>query len=310
MDPGLFAVQLLNGLQLGVLLFLIAAGLTLVFGIMDVINLAHGVLYMAGAYAAALTLTASGSLLLAVIVAPVAAFGIGIVLDRLVLRRLYARDHLDQVLATFGVILLMDGAVRAVLGPAPLPFALPAAFAWSIPLGGGLTYPIWRVVVILAGMALALALFLVIRRTRLGMLVRAAAVNAPMLQALGVDTGRLYMAVVGMGAMLAGFAGLMAAPLVSVQPGMGDGVLILAFVVIVTGGLGSIEGALVGALLVGLVDTLGKSFLTDLLRLVVPPADARAIGPAIASMLVYLLMAAVLIWRPQGLIPARTASDR
>lgn len=310
MDPALVAVQLLNGLQLGVLLFLVAAGLTLVFGILDVINLAHGVLYMAGAYAAALTAAVTGSFLLAVVAAPLAALVLGLLLDRLVLRRLYARDHLDQVLATFGVILLMDGATKALFGPAPRQFALPSWLEGSIALAGGLTYPVWRVVVIVAGIALAVALLALIRRTRLGMLIRAAATNAPMLQSLGVDTGRLFMAVVGLGAMLAGFAGLMAAPLVSVQPGMGDGILILAFVVIVTGGMGSIEGALLGALLVGIVDTLGKSFLTDLLRLVMGPASARAVGPALASMLVYLLMAAVLVWRPQGLVPARSAADR
>ncbi|MDX6752527.1 branched-chain amino acid ABC transporter permease [Geminicoccaceae bacterium 1502E] len=308
MDPILLAVQALNGLQLGVLLFLVAAGLTLVFGIMDFINLAHGVQYMLGAYFAATLTGWTGSFLLGAALALPAAAAAGLLLERLVLRHFYDRDHLDQVLATFGVIYFVNEGVRLLWGPAPLSFQVPAAIDFSVELFGGATYPAYRLAIIAAGLVVAAGLFLLVRGTRFGMLVRAGADNPRMLQSLGVDIRRLFMLVVALGAMLAGFAGLMAGPLLSVQPGMGDGVLILAFVVIVTGGLGSIEGALLGALLVGLVDTLGRSFLTDLLRLVLAPATANEVGPALASMLIYVVMAVVLVVRPTGLIPAKRAS--
>lgn len=305
MDPILLAVQTLNGLQLGVLLFLVAAGLTLVFGIMDFINLAHGVQYMLGAYLAATCAAWTGSFLAGALIAlPLAALA-GVAVDRIVLRHLYDRDHLDQVLATFGLIYLMNELARIVWGPAPLRLDPPAALDFSVRLFGTATYPAYRLAIIAAGLVVALGLVLLVDRTRFGMLVRAAASNPRMLQSLGVDIRRLFMLVMALGAMLAGFAGLMAGPILSVQPGMGDNILILAFVVIVTGGLGSIQGAFVGALLVGLVDTLGRSFLTDLLRLALPPATANEAGPALASMLIYILMAAVLVVRPQGLLPAR-----
>jgi len=304
-DPILLAVQTLNGLQLGVLLFLVAAGLTLVFGIMDFINLAHGVQYMLGAYLAATCAAWTGSFLAGALIAlPLAALA-GVAVDRIVLRHLYDRDHLDQVLATFGLIYLMNELARIVWGPAPLRLDPPAALDFSVRLFGTATYPAYRLAIIAAGLVVALGLVLLVDRTRFGMLVRAAASNPRMLQSLGVDIRRLFMLVMALGAMLAGFAGLMAGPILSVQPGMGDNILILAFVVIVTGGLGSIQGAFVGALLVGLVDTLGRSFLTDLLRLALPPATANEAGPALASMLIYILMAAVLVVRPQGLLPAR-----
>jgi branched-chain amino acid transport system permease protein len=305
LDPILLAVQTLNGLQLGVLLFLVAAGLTLVFGIMDFINLAHGVLYMAGAYFAATFTGLTGSFLLGALLALPAALLLGLLLDRCVMRFLYERDHLDQVLATFGLIFLLNELARIVWGPASLPLAPPAALDFSVPLFGGATYPAYRLAIIAAGLAVAAGLGILVSGTRFGMLVRAGASNPRMLQSLGVDIKRLFMAVMGLGAMLAGFAGLMAGPIVSVQPGMGDHILILAFVVIVTGGLGSIRGAFMGAMLVGIVDTLGRSFLTDLLRLALPPAAANEIGPAIASMLIYILMAGVLIVRPTGLVPAK-----
>lgn len=305
MDPILLAVQTLNGLQLGVLLFLVAAGLTLVFGIMDFINLAHGVQYMLGAYLAATCAAWTGSFLMGALIALPLAVLAGVVIDRIVLRRLYGRDHLDQVLATFGLIYLMNELVRIVWGPAPLRLDPPAALDFSVRLLGTATYPAYRLAIIVAGLLVALGLVLLVDRTRFGMLVRAAASNPRMLQSLGIDIRRLFMLVMALGAMLAGFAGLMAGPILSVQPGMGDNILILAFVVIVTGGLGSIQGAFVGALLVGLVDTLGRSFLTDLLRLALPPATANEAGPALASMLIYILMAAVLVVRPQGLLPAR-----
>lgn len=305
MDPILLAVQALNGLQLGVLLFLVAAGLTLVFGIMDFINLAHGVQYMLGAYLAATFTGWTGSFLMGAALALPAAAAAGLLLEWLVLRHFKDRGHLDQVLATFGVIYLVNEAVRILWGPAPLLLEVPEALAFSVPLFGGATYPAYRLAIIVAGLLVAAGLFLLVRGTRFGMLVRAGADNPRMLQSLGVDIGRLFRLVVALGAMLAGFAGLMAGPLLSVQAGMGDGVLILAFVVIVTGGLGSIEGALVGALLVGLVDTLGRSFLTDLLRLVLAPATANEVGPALASMLIYVVMAVVLVVRPTGLVPAK-----
>ncbi len=308
LDPALLVVQLLNGVQLGLLLFLVASGLTLVFGILDVINLAHGVVFMVGAYVAASTFLHSGSLLLAAAAAPIAAALLGLVLDRLVLRFLYERSHLDQVLATFGVVLFVDEAVRTLFGPAALPFPLPASLEWSLPLPGGTSYPAWRLVIIAGGLVLAAGLFGILHRTRAGMLVRAAANDARMLEMLGVDVRRLFLLVLGAGSALAGFAGALAGPIMAVQPGMGDNVLILAFVVIVTGGMGSVQGALLGALLVGLVDTLGRAFLTDLVRTLLPPAAANEVGPALASMAIYLLMAIVLLIRPQGLLSVRRAA--
>lgn len=307
MDTSLFVVQFLNGIQLGVLLFLVASGLTLVFGILDVINLTHAALYMVGAYAGASVAVATGSLLATLVAAPAVALLVGVILDRLVLRFLYDRDHLDQVLGTFGLLLLLNETVRVIFGPSPRPFPVPAALEWSVPLPGAATYPVWRLAIILAGLALASVLFLVVARTRVGMLVRAASVNARMLGMLGVDVRRLFLVTFGFGAALAGFAGAMAGPIVSVQPGMGDHILILSFVVIVTGGTGSIQGAFVGALLVGLADTLGRAFLTDGLRLVLAPSVASEVGPAIASLLVYLVMAIVLLLRPDGLFPVRRA---
>jgi branched-chain amino acid transport system permease protein len=308
LEPILVLVQVLNGLQLGVLLFLVAAGLTLVFGIMDVINLAHGVQYMLGAYLAASLLPLTGGLLAAALLALPLTVLIGLALDRLVLRHLYARGHLAQVAGTFGLILVVNDLVRLLWGPAPLAFPVPAALDLTVPLAGGATYPAYRLAIIAAGLAVALLLWLLVARTRFGMLVRAGAANPGMLRCLGVDVGAVFLAVTGLGAMLAGFAGLMAGPLVAVQPGMGDGILILAFVVVVTGGLGSVQGAFAGAMLVGLADTLGRSFLTDLVRQAAPPAVANEVGPALASMTIYLVMAAVLVVAPRGLIPARAAA--
>ncbi|MCL6606629.1 MAG: branched-chain amino acid ABC transporter permease [Geminicoccaceae bacterium] len=305
MDGSLLLVQLLNGIQVGILLFLVASGLTLVFGILDVINLAHGALFMVGAYAGALAAVGTGSVVWALIAAPITALLVGIALDRLVLRQLYDRDHLDQVLATFGCLLFLNELARAVFGPAARPYPLPTLLEGSIGLPGGVSYPVWRLAIILVGCLTAAGLSFVLVRTRFGMLVRAAATNAPILEMLGVDVRRLCLLTFGMGAALAGFAGAMAGPIVAIQPGMGDQVLILAFVVIVTGGTGSVRGALAGSLLVGLADTLGRSFLTDLARLVLPPAPAAQFGPAIASMMVYLVMAVVLLVKPQGLLPVR-----
>ena len=301
----LLIVQILNGLQLGVLLFLIAAGLTLVFGVMDFINLAHGVQYMLGAYLAVMFYALTGSSLLALVLALLAALAFGLFLEFVVFRHLYERDHLDQVIATFGIILFLNQAVKYVWGAAPLSLPIPEMFSGSVVLMPGLVYPVWRLVIIASGLAVALLLYVLVSRTRLGMLVRAGANNAPMVSALGVDIRQLFMIVFGFGAMLAAFAGIMIAPILSVEPGMGDTILILAFVVIVIGGIGSIRGAFIAALLIGLADTLGRSFSVDILRLVMAPSPARTVGPAIASMLIYLLMALVLYVRPTGLFPPK-----
>jgi branched-chain amino acid transport system permease protein len=305
MSGALVIIQVLNGLQFGVLLFLVAAGLTLVFGVMDFINLAHGVQYMLGAYLAVMFYGVFDNFLAALALALVAALLFGLVLEFLVFRHLYGRDHLDQVMATFGIILFLNHAVRVVWGAAPLTLPVPDAFSGSVVLMDGLLYPVWRIVIIGAGLAVAGGLYLLVGHTRLGMLVRAGASNARMVSALGVNIERLFMIVFGFGTMLAGFAGIMIAPILSVEPGMGDNILILAFVVIVIGGIGSIRGAFVAALLIGLVDTLGRSFSVDILRLMMAPSPARMVGPAIASMSIYLLMAIVLYFRPAGLFPTK-----
>jgi branched-chain amino acid transport system permease protein len=305
MSGTLFLIQILNGLQLGVLLFLIAAGLTLVFGVMDFINLAHGVQYMLGAYLAVAFYGLVGNFLAALILALLAALAFGLLLEFLVFRHLYARDHLDQVIATFGIILFLNHAVRVIWGAAPLTLPVPDVFTGSVVLMGAVLYPVWRIVIIGSGLTIAAGLYGLVTYTRLGMLVRAGATNARMVSALGINIERLFMIVFGFGTMLAGFAGIMIAPIISVEPGMGDNILILAFVVIVIGGIGSIRGAFIAALLIGLVDTLGRSFSIDVLRLVMGPSPARTVGPALASMLIYVLMAVVLYVRPAGLFPAR-----
>ena len=305
MSAGLVIVQILNGLQLGVLLFLIAAGLTLVFGVMDFINLAHGAQYMLGAYLAVAFFALTDSFLMALVLALAAALAFGLALEFLVFRHLYGRDHLDHVIATFGILLFINHGVKLIWGAAPLSLPMPDLLSGSVRLMDGLLYPVWRLVVIASGLATAAFLYLLVVHTRTGMLVHAGASNARMVSALGVDIRRLFMIVFGFGAMLAGFAGIMVAPILSVDPGMGDTVLILAFVVIVIGGIGSIRGAFVAALLIGLVDTLGRSFSVDILRLIMGPSSARTVGPALASMSIYLLMAVVLYVRPTGLFPAK-----
>jgi branched-chain amino acid transport system permease protein len=305
MSGALVLIQVLNGLQLGVLLFLIAAGLTLVFGVMDFINLAHGVQYMLGAYLAVMFYGVFDNFILALVAALLASLLFGLLLEFLVFRHLYGRDHLDQVMATFGIILFLNHGVRVVWGAAPLTLPVPDLFTGSVVLMDGLLYPVWRLVIIAAGLAVAFGLYVLVGHTRLGMLVRAGATNPRMVSALGVNIERLFMIVFGFGTMLAGFAGIMIAPILSVEPGMGDNILILAFVVIVIGGIGSIRGAFIAALLIGLVDTLGRSFSVDILRLIMSPSPARMVGPAIASMSIYILMAIVLYFRPAGLFPAK-----
>lgn len=304
----LFLIQALNGVQFGILLFLVAAGLTLVFGVMDLINLAHGALYMLGAYLAAMFAAWSDSFVIGLLLALPASFLVGIALERLVFRHLYERDHLDQVLATFGLILVIDEGVKTIWGSAPLSVAMPEMLSGSLPLVGTLRYPVFRLAIIAAGLVAALGLSVLVHRTRAGMLLRAGATHAKLVSALGVDIGRLFMLVFGLGAMLAGFAGAMVAPILSVDPGMGDGVLIPVFVVIVIGGVGSVRGAFVAALLVGLLDTLGRTFGPILLRTLLDPAAASQAGRTLAPMLIYVLMAAILAIRPGGLFPARGAA--
>jgi branched-chain amino acid transport system permease protein len=300
----LIAEQLLNGLQLGLMLFLLAAGLTLVFGIMDMINLAHGSLYMVGAYLAAAVTDASGSFWLGLLGAAVGTAAVGAVLEVSLLRRLYSRSHLSQVLATFAVILIANEIVRMIWGSQPILLNTPAALAGPLDLGG-VHYPAYRLVVIGVGLALALALWLLVNRTRAGMWVRAGATDRAMAEALGVDIRTLFTAVFALGAALAAVAGALLGPLLAVQVGMGENILILAFVVITIGGIGSIRGALLGSLLVGLLDTAGRAFLPLLFRKMFPAAVAAEAGPAVAAMSIYMLMAAVLYFRPAGLFPAR-----
>ena len=300
----LFIEQCLNGLQLGLLLFLLAAGLTLVFGIMDLVNLAHGSLYMMGAYFAATFVAWTGSFVLGAVMALGATLLLGIVLELVALRPLYGRDHLDHVLATFGLILIFNEAVRLISGPAGLALPLPSWLSVPVQILPGIPYPAYRLAIIVVALAVALLLYLGVMRTRIGMLIRAGASNREMIGALGINIKLLYTLVFGLGAALAGLAGLMQAPILTVQIGMGENILILAFVVIVIGGIGSIRGAFVAAILIGLIDTLGRAFLPDLLRQVLSSSSASTAAPALSSMLIYLLMAMVLVVRPEGLFPA------
>jgi branched-chain amino acid transport system permease protein len=305
MTVALVFEQLLNGVQLGVMLFLLAAGLTLVLGIMNMVNLAHGSLYMVGAYLAITVGQKTGSYLLGVAAGVLGTLLVGMLVEVVALRTLYQRDHLDQVLATFGLILFFNELIAILFGRFALFASLPSYLSGHVDLFAGIRYPVYRAVVIGAGLLVAVLLWYVVTRTRLGMLIRAGASNRTMVAALGVNIKALYTVVFGFGAALAGLAGLMAGQIYTVQPGMGELILIQVFVVIVIGGIGSIRGALVGALVVGVVDTLGRAFLKPLLSLFLPPVTADTAGPALASMLIYLLMALVLALKPAGLFQAR-----
>jgi branched-chain amino acid transport system permease protein len=296
--------QGLNGVQLGLLLFLVAAGLTLVFGIMDVVNLAHGSFYMMGAYFAATATAWTGSFLGGIAIALVATLLLGIAVEIIAVRRLYGRDHLDHVLGTFGLILFFNELVRLVWGPAGLSLPLPSWLNGSVEILAGIYYPTYRLAIIAVSLAVVALLYILVMHTRVGMLIRAGASNREMIGALGVNIKLLYTLVFGLGVALAGLAGLMQAPILTVQIGMGENVLIIALVVIVIGGIGSIRGAFVAALFVGLVDTAGRAFLPDLLRLVLSAKAASTAAPALSSILIYLLMACVLVLRPEGLFPA------
>ncbi len=301
MSLALFAEQLLNGVQFGVMLFLMSAGLTLVFGVMGLINLAHGSLYMVGGFLCAAVAAYTGSSLLGLMAALAGAAAAGVLVEMLVIRRLYHRDHLDQVLATFALILIFSEGTRWIFGSFPLFLDVPEILSGPVSLPLGIQYPAYRLMIIVAGLAVALGLYLLITRTRLGIRIRAGESDREMIAALGVDIAWLYTVVFALGAALAGFAGALVGAIQSVQIGMGEPVLILAFVVIVIGGIGSVKGALIGALLVGLTDTMGRFLLPQFFASFMENASATTIGSALASMLIYILMAGVLIFKPQGL---------
>jgi branched-chain amino acid transport system permease protein len=296
--------QCLNGIQLGMLLFLLAAGLTLIFGTMDLVNLAHGSLYMLGAYFAATFAAVTGSFVFGAVLALAATLVAGMVLEVVAIRPLYGRDHLDHVLATFGLLIFFNELVRLIWGPAGMTLPLPSQMLTAVQVLPGVYYPAYRLVIIAATLVVALLLYILVMRTRVGMLIRAGASNREMVGALGVNIKLLYTVVFGLGAALAGFAGLMQAPILTVQIGMGENILILAFVVIIIGGIGSIRGAFVAAILVGLLDTIGRAFLPDLMRTFLSYSAGSSAGPALSSMMIYLLMALVLVFRPEGLFPA------
>ena len=302
----LFVEQILNGIQFGVFLFLVSAGLTLVLGIMNVVNLAHGSLYMLGAYISATFLTWTDNFLLAIVLMVPVILIIGILIELIVLRTMYDRDHMDQVLATFGLILFFNQGVIILWGPDSQGMNIPAFLEGSIDIIPGVPYPIFRVAIIGAGLAMATFLFLLITRAEVGMLIRAGASNGQMVRALGVNIRLLFTVVFGLGAILAGFAGLMSGPISSVESGMGEDMLILAFVVIVIGGIGSIRGAVIASVIIGIVEMVGRSILPFLMKEYISEDAAQTAGPAVASMLMYILMALVLFLKPQGLFPAKT----
>jgi branched-chain amino acid transport system permease protein len=297
--------QLLNGLQYSALLFLLSAGLTLVFGIMNVINLTHGSFYMVGAFCAAAAVAKTGSFLAAILAALVGAGLYGLVIELLVIRHLYRRDHLDQVLATLGLALFTDELVSILFGRSPPFMSIPAALAGSVHVLPGLAYPVMRLAFIVAGALVAVGLWWLISRTRVGMLVRAGADDGEMVDALGVNVQRLFTLIFALGALLCGFAGVMAAPLLAIQIGMGERILITTFVVIVVGGVGSVRGALLGSLLIGMTDALGRAFIPTLTSMILPPQLSDPLSASLVSASIYILMAIVLLFKPRGLVPAR-----
>ncbi len=302
MDWNLLLTQFMNGLQLGLLLFLLASGLTLIFGIMDFINLSHGSFYMLGAYFCGSVVARGGSFLTGILVALVGAFIIGAIVEWVIARRLYREDHLDHVLVTFGLILIFDTLVHIIWGPAGMAIPLPDFLNGQITLGT-LVLPIYRLVIILGGLLVAGILSIMVTRSRLGMLIRAGASNRTMVEALGVNIHRLFLVVFAIGAAMSAFAGMLIAPITEASIGMGNEIIIIAFVVVIVGGIGSIKGAFYAAIIIGLMDTLGRSYLDDLLKVFMSVHHAETAAPALSSMLVYILMAVVLAFRPQGLFP-------
>jgi len=298
MDLATFLIQLLNAVQYGLLLFLVAGGLTLIFGIMGIINLAHGSFYMIGAYLAWSLTSAFGNLWLAIPAGIVLSVLLGIAIEWLLIRRLYKLDHLQQVLLTFGLILMFEELRSIVWGNDVHGVPIPDPLTASIALTDTLSYPVYRLWISAVCIVFAILLYVLIQRTRLGMVIRAGASNREMVQSLGINIGLLYRFVFALGVALAAFAGMVAAPVSSVYPGMGSQVLIICFVVVVIGGIGSVKGALVAALLIGLVDTFGKVLTLKI--------GGVHLLPELAGMSVYLLMAAVLLWKPAGLFGGKS----
>lgn len=302
MDWNLLATQLMNGLQLGLLLFLLASGLTLIFGIMDFINLSHGSFYMIGAYFCGTVVAKTGSFVTGVIVGLIGVFMVGALVEWLIARKLYRQDHLDHVLVTFGLILIFDTLVHLLWGASGMAIPLPDVLNGQL-IVGSLVLPTYRLLIIVAGLMVAAILFLLVTKTRLGMLIRAGASNRTMVEALGVNIDRLFLVVFALGAAMAGLAGMLIAPITEASIGMGNDIIIVAFVVVIVGGIGSVKGAFYAALFIGLIDTLSRSYLDRLLTLTMPENYAETAAPALSAMLIYILMAAVLAFRPQGLFP-------
>lgn len=302
MDWNLFIAQLMNSVQLGLLLFLLASGLTLIFGIMDFINLSHGSFYMMGAYFCGSVVARTGSFLAGVITGLVGVFVLGALIEWLIARKLYKEDHLDHVLVTFGLILVMDTLVHLIWGPSGLSIPLPNVLNGQIVIGT-IVFPTYRTLIIVGGLAVAAILYLLVAKTRLGMLIRAGASNRDMVESLGINIDRLFLIVFAIGAAMAGFAGILIAPITEATIGMGNDIIIIAFVVVIVGGIGSIKGAFYAALIIGVIDTMSRSYLDDFLKLLMEPQFAETAAPAISAMLVYILMAAVLAFKPSGLFP-------
>lgn len=302
MDWNLFIVQLMNSVQLGLLLFLLASGLTLIFGIMDFINLSHGSFYMMGAYFCGSVVARTGSFLAGVITGLVGVFVLGALIEWFIARKLYKKDHLDHVLVTFGLILVMDTLVHLIWGPSGLSIPLPHMLNGQIVIGT-IVFPTYRTLIIVGGLAVAAILYLLVARTRLGMLIRAGASNRDMVESLGINIDRLFLIVFAIGAAMAGFAGILIAPITEATIGMGNDIIIIAFVVVIVGGIGSVKGAFYAALIIGVIDTMSRSYLDDFLKLLMEPQFAETAAPAISAMLVYILMAAVLAFKPSGLFP-------
>ena len=302
MDWNLFIAQLMNSVQLGLLLFLLASGLTLIFGIMDFINLSHGSFYMMGAYFCGSVVARTGSFLAGVITGLVGVFALGALIEWLIARKLYKEDHLDHVLVTFGLILVMDTLVHLIWGPSGLSIPLPDVLNGQIVIGT-IVFPTYRTLIIVGGLAVAAILYLLVAKTRLGMLIRAGASNRDMVESLGINIDQLFLIVFAIGAAMAGFAGILIAPITEATIGMGNDIIIIAFVVVIVGGIGSIKGAFYAALIIGVIDTMSRSYLDDFLKLLMEPQFAETAAPAISAMLVYILMAAVLAFKPSGLFP-------
>jgi len=304
-DYTLLFVQTLNGLQLGLLLFLVASGLTLVFGILDFVNLAHGSIYMIGAFICASLTLWLGNFLWAVVIALPVTGALGFAVEKLVARRLYEKDHLDHVLGTFGLILVLETGAHLIWGPAGITVPLPAWLDGQVELFDGAVIPSYRLLIIATGLAVAGGLFWLVNYTRLGMLIRAGASNRTMVSALGIDIATLFALVFALGAMMAGLAGMLITPITTASLGMGGQIIITAFVVIIIGGIGSMKGAFIAALIVGIIQTMGRSFLDQGFEFFMSENAAETAAPAVSAMAIYILMAVVLAFRPQGLFPPK-----